>query len=77
MKKIWLVFTVLAVLLSDIMCGVVAYAYCDLGWGGKYAGYSAPPSTAFIYAVPYFIGIIVCAVLAFIFYKRAEVGKIP
>ena len=46
MKKLSIVFWVLAVLLSDIMCAVVAYNYCDLLLGGKYAGYSAPASTA-------------------------------
>lgn len=47
MKKIGRLFIVLAILLSDIMCAVVAYNYCALQWGGRYAGYSAPASTAF------------------------------
>ena len=71
MKKLSNVFGVLAVALSDMMCAVVAYSYCDLLWGGKAAGYSAPASTAFLYAVPYGIGIAVCAVLAFAFRKKA------
>ena len=70
MKKLSIVFWVLAALLSDAMCAIVAYNYCDLQWGGKYAGYSAPASTAFIYAIPFAIGIIVCIVLAIIFWKR-------
>ncbi len=48
MKKLSAVLWILAVLLSDIMCAVTAYNYCDLQWGGKYAGYSAPASTAFL-----------------------------
>ncbi len=71
MKKLSIVFWVLATLLSDIMCAVVAYNYCDLLWGGKYAGYSAPASTAFIYAIPFALGIIVSIVLAVICGKKA------
>ena len=71
MKKLYIIFGVLAVLLSDIMCAVVAYNYCDLLWGGQYAGYSAPASTAFVYAIPFVIGIIVCVVLAIVFRRKA------
>lgn len=71
MKKLSVFLWVLAALLSDVMCAVVAYIYCDLLWGGKYAGYSAPASTAFIYAVPFAIGIIVCIALAIICRKKA------
>lgn len=69
MKMISNVFGLLAILLSDVMCAVVAYNYCDLTWGGKYAGYSAPASTAFILVIPYLIGIIVCVAL-FIFFRN-------
>ncbi len=71
MKKLSIVFWALAGLLSDIMCAVVAYNYCDLQWGGKYAGYSAPASTAFVYAIPFALGIIVSIVLAIICGKKA------
>ena len=71
MKKLSAVFRVLAVLLSDIMCAVTAYNYCDLQWGGKYAGNSAPASTAFLYAIPFALGIIVSIVLAIICGKKA------
>ena len=70
MKKLSIIFGILAVLLSDIMCAVVAYNYCDMLWGGQYAGYSAPASTAFVYAIPFVIGIIVCVVLALTFWKK-------
>ena len=56
MKKMGRLFIVLAILLSDIMCAVVAYNYCALQWGGRYAGYSAPASTAFLYFIPYGLG---------------------
>lgn len=72
MKKMSYLFMVLAILLSDIMCAVVAYSYCALQWGGQYAGYSAPPGTAFLYCVPYGIGVAFCAILARFFYRKAE-----
>ena len=71
MKKLSILFGILAVLLSDIMCAVVAYNYCDMLRGGQYAGYSAPASTAFVYAIPFVIGIIVCVVLAIVFRRKA------
>ncbi|MCD7772277.1 MAG: hypothetical protein LUH23_09385 [Oscillospiraceae bacterium] len=70
MKKLSVIFQVLAVILSDIMCAVVAYNYCAMRWGMEYAGYSAPPSTAFLYAVPYGIGIATCVGLAVVFKKK-------
>lgn len=70
MKKMGRLFIVLAILLSDIMCAVVAYNYCSLQWGGRYAGYSAPASTAFLYFIPYGIGVVFCLVLARFFYKK-------
>lgn len=70
MKKLSLIFGVLAIVMSNVMCAVVAFNYCDLMWGAKYAFYSAPASTAFLYAIPYAIGIIICAVLACIFHKK-------
>ena len=72
MKKLSVLFFVLAVLLSDVMCAVVAYVFCDIVWGMKYAGYSAPPSVAFAYAIPFLIGIAACLVLAFFFRKKAS-----
>ena len=71
MKTLSTVFWILAVLLSDVMCAVVAYNYCDMVWGIKYAGYSAPASTAFLPAIPFAIAIAVCIVLALFFRKKA------
>lgn len=64
------VFRVLAVLLSDVMCAVVAFNYCDMLWGIRYAGYSAPANVALLTAVPYVIGIIVCVILASFFRRK-------
>ena len=66
------VFKVLAVLLSDVMCAVVAFNYCNMLWGIRYAGYSAPANVAFLTAVPYVIGIVVCVILA-LFFRRKTV----
>ena len=70
MKVLSTIFGLLAIILSDIMCAVVAYNYCDLLWGGQYAGYSAPTSTAFLYAIPYIIGIVICGILAVVFNRK-------
>lgn len=70
MKTLSEIFLILAVILSDVMCALVAYNYCDMVWGIRYAGYSAPASTAFILAIPYGIGIAVCVILALYFKKK-------
>ena len=63
-KRLRAVFLILAVLLSNAMCAVVAYSCCELQWGARFAGYSAPFKTAFLYALPYTAGIIICLVIA-------------
>ncbi|MGM9618553.1 MAG: hypothetical protein ACI3W8_01765 [Oscillospiraceae bacterium] len=68
------VFAVLALLLSHTMCAVVAYEYCALDWGGRCALTSFPPSTAFLLAVPYGCGILLCALLALFFRRGAKQG---
>ncbi len=60
----------MAILLSDIMCAVVAYNYCAFQWGGKYEGWSAPPEVAFAAGIPYAVGIAICLVLAWVCHKR-------
>ena len=70
MKKLSILFTVLAVVLSDIMCFVVAYNYRSMLCGIEHAGFSAPASIAFLYAIPFMVGIMVCTILAIRFYKK-------
>lgn len=70
MKKQSYLFIAIAILLSDIMCFVVAYNYRDMLCGIEHAGYSAPTGTAFLYAIPFVVGIIMCAVLAIRFRKK-------
>ncbi len=70
MKKISIVFGALAIILSDVMCAVVAYSYCNMAWLGEKGATSAPPSIAFLYAIPYIIGISISVVLSVVFYIR-------
>lgn len=69
-KYLSYVFICLAVLMSDVMCAAVAYSYCDMQWGIRYGGYSAPASVAFLLAIPYAAGIVICAALAWFFHRR-------
>lgn len=75
MKKLSVCFSVMAVLLSDIMCAVVAYNYCDMIWGIRHAGYSAPASTAFFLAIPFTVGIAICIALSLFFRKKSSQGR--
>ena len=70
MKKLTYLFTALAILLSDSMCFVVAYNYRSMLCGIEHAGFSAPASIAFFYAIPFIIGIIACVILAIKFNKK-------
>lgn len=72
MKKLAVLFAILGVLLSDIMCAVVSYHYRDMLCGIAHAGFSAPADTALLLAIPYGIGIVVCAVLSIVFARNAR-----
>ena len=72
MRKTSIFFTCLALLLSHIMCAVVASSYTSMVWGIKYAGYSAPAWVSFLYAIPFAAVIIVCVLLAVYFKRKAE-----
>ena len=67
-------FTALAILLWGALCAHTAYTYCDLLWGGRYAGYSVAADTAFLLVIPYGIGIAVCMVAALFFRQKCEKG---
>ena len=67
MKRLGTLFRILAIVLTNVMCGVVGFNYGKMGWGVENAGYSAPASTALLLSIPYLIGIAVCVVLAFVF----------
>lgn len=68
-------FAVLGLLLSHAMCAAVAYNYCALQWGGRYAGYSAPADTAFLLCIPYGAGILLCAFGAWFFRKKDKSAR--
>lgn len=72
MKRLSRLFAALAVVISNVMCFVVAYNYRDMLCGIEHAGYSAPAGTAFLYAVPFAVAVTVCAVLAIGFNKKSE-----
>ena len=69
MKTLSIVFQILAVLLSDVMCALVAWNYCLMKTNDLFN--SAPPSTAFFLTIPFLVGIAVCVVLAILFGKKA------
>lgn len=70
-KYLSALFGILAILLSDVMCAVAAYNYCALQWGGRYEGWSAPPSTALVLVLPtYGAGIAVCVILWRLFRRK-------
>lgn len=64
MKKLGWFFAALAVLLSNIMCAVVAYNYRGMLCGIAHECYSAPASVAYISAIPFLAGIGICVLLA-------------
>ena len=70
MKKLSYLFTALAIILSHVMCFVVAYNYRGMLCAIEHAGNSAPASIAFLSAIPFVVGIVVCVILAMKFRKR-------
>lgn len=74
MKKLSVLFGVLAVVLSHAMCIVVTWCYRDMICGVMHAGYSAPSEVAFFFVIPFAIPILICVVLSIIFYRKARRG---
>ena len=70
MKNLAYILLALAVVLSDVMCAVVGYAYRDMLCGIEHGCYSAPAGTAFLYAIPFVIGIVLCVILAYVFFRK-------
>lgn len=58
----------LAILLSDVMCATVAYNYCEMSINWQI--YSAPANITFLYAIPYGVGILICAAAGLFYRKR-------
>ena len=72
MRIIGYLFAALAIILSDIMCAAVAYSYRGMLCGIEHADFSAPASIAFLYAIPFMIGIVICVILAVRFMRKAK-----
>ena len=72
MKKLSCIFTTIAIILSDIMCFVVGYQYRHMICGVDHLHFSASPEIAFIYVIPFAVAIIVCVILAIVFYKKSK-----
>ena len=64
------IFILLALLLSHLACIDVSYNYATMLCGIEHMGFSAPADTAFIFTIPYVVGIIMCIILAFVFAKK-------
>lgn len=71
-KYLSYIFMALAILLSNVMCAAVAYNYCNMQWGIRYKGYSAPAKVAFLLVIPYAVGIVICVILACFFNKKQK-----
>lgn len=67
LKKICLA---VGIILSNIMCARVSYVYCTVQWAAKYEGWSVSTGVAFLYAIPFMIGILFCIILYWIFHKK-------
>ena len=72
MKKMSYLLIVIAILLSDIMCAVVAFNYRDMLCGIEHLCYSAPANTAFLSGIPFGIGMIICAAAAYTLHKKSR-----
>lgn len=64
------VFLILAAVLTNVMCAVVAFQYCNMLWQVKLMETSAPADTAFLLVIPFAISIGFCIGLAVLFYKK-------
>lgn len=64
------IFAAVAILLSDVMCALVAYTYRDMLCADKHMGHSAPATLAFIYVIPFLAAIAACVLLALVFRQK-------
>lgn len=72
MKKMSSLFFALAILLSDLMCAVVAFDYRAMLCAIEHGCASAPASTAFLLAIPFGIGIALCLLAGCALRKKAR-----
>lgn len=69
--KAYSILGILAGILSHLMCVHVTCSYCYLRWGAP-AYNSASADAAFLYIIPYAIGILFCIVLCLVLRRRAK-----
>ena len=72
MKKLFVFFLTAILLLTCVMCAVLAYKYRAMLDAIENEGASAPASIAFLYAIPYLILIAANAVGAVICHKKTK-----
>lgn len=72
MKLLRKLFIALALVLSHAMCAVVAWIYRDIVCGIEHKGFSAPADVAFLYAIPFAVGILVCGAAASLFHQKSK-----
>ena len=65
-------FIAIAILLSDIMCAHVAYAYSEMLWRTSNVVNSAGPDVAFCLAIPYIVGILICIILSCFLWRKSN-----
>ena len=70
MKKVSSLLSVAALVLSHLMCIVVAYHYRDMLCGIQHSCYSAPASVAFLHIIPFGIGIMICLTIAYLLRRK-------
>lgn len=71
-KVLAAVFILIGLTLSHVMCAYVAFTYCDMLWGIKYEGWSAPADAAFLLAIPYLLGTIAAFAAAFALWRKSK-----
>lgn len=72
MKKLRNLCVILALVLSHAMCAAVASIYRGMLCGIEHLGFSAPASVAFLYAIPFGMGILLCLILAYLFHRKIK-----
>ena len=70
MKKLGYLFAIIALILSHVMCAVVAYNYAYMRCAIEHCGNSAPAGVAFLYVIPFVAGIAICVILSVYFFRK-------
>lgn len=68
--KWYILFVILALLCSYIMCFVTGYHWGRFEYAILYKGYSAPNYVALFHGIPYFIVTLACIIAAVLLKKR-------